>query len=476
MPRVLSILLCLWSSIPFAQAETQHFSPEQLRADFHQLRSTLYASHVDPFAERSQEALDAAFNQMLADIAAPMSRGQAALHFQRWVALGDVAHARVEDAALLFSDHMEADGLIVPFDVRIVKGQMYISVIYAGAEALQLGDRILSINGHEAETLRQRLHAELSADNEYLADTLIEFQFTRVLWQLLGTQDRFTVRIERGDQTMTMELAALRPSLARSLGDEAQLQLSWVDREARMAECNTAYLRPGPFYNPDGEMWDTSAFHTFIDGAMTGFLSDEAERLLIDLRNNPGGDSAFSDHLLAWIADRPFRFYSRFEVRNSAAARASNALRLEAGGGGGVSESYAQAFEAHDEGSLFDFEMDPVAPRDGERFEGEVFVLINRHSYSNAVNVAAMIQDYGFGTIVGEPTSDLATTLGAMEHFTLTNTGLRIGFPKARIIRPSGDLRRIGVQPDRLIATPVIETTEDPVLLEAMDTVCRQDS
>lgn len=35
----------------------------------------------------------------------------------------------------------------------------------------------------------------------------------------------------------------------------------------------------------------------------------------------------------------------------------------------------------------------------------------------------------------------LATTLGAMEQFSLSRTGITVGDPKAQIIRLSGDLR-----------------------------------
>jgi len=76
-----------------------------------------------------------------------------------------------------------------------------------------------------------------------------------------------------------------------------------------------------------------------------------------------------------------------------------------------------------------------VAPREGERFTGKVFVLIDRYSYSNAVNVAALVQDYKFGTVIGEETADMATTYGAMEQFTLPLTGLSVGYAKAYLIR-----------------------------------------
>jgi C-terminal processing protease CtpA/Prc len=98
---------------------------------------------------------------------------------------------------------------------------------------------------------------------------------------------------------------------------------------------------------------------------------------------------------------------------------------------------------------------------------------VNRNSFSNAVAVAATLQDYGFATILGEETSDLASTLGAMETFTLPATGLVVGFPKAEIIRPSGDRTPRGVVADIAIATPFWEGTEDPVLQRAIAIVER---
>lgn len=97
--------------------------------------------------------------------------------------------------------------------------------------------------------------------------------------------------------------------------------------------------------------------------------------------------------------------------------------------------------------------------------------MINRHSYSNAVLFAAIVQDYGFGKILGEETSDLATTYGAMEHFQLQHSKLKVGFPKAFIIRPSGDESIRGVVPDKIIRTPILESSKDSVLQQALEIV-----
>ncbi|MEM1413008.1 MAG: S41 family peptidase, partial [Pseudomonadota bacterium] len=195
-------------------------------------------------------------------------------------------------------------------------------------------------------------------------------------------------------------------------------------------------------------------------------IAEGAEQLIIDLRQNPGGDNSFSDPMIAWFADEPFRFYAEFLIRSSDEAAASNAARLEASGGdeNSVSARFAREYERVPRGEMFPFELPYAEPRDGQRFEGKVYALINRHSYSNAVNAASVIQDYGFGTVAGEKTSDMATTYGSMEQFQLPNTGISVGFPKSHIIRPSGARKTDGVTPDLALPSPIVQGEEDEVL------------
>jgi C-terminal processing protease CtpA/Prc len=55
-----------------------------------------------------------------------------------------------------------------------------------------------------------------------------------------------------------------------------------------------------------------------------------------------------------------------------------------------------------------------------------------------------------------------------MEHFTLRRTGVKVGFPKARIVRPSGSQIERGVVPDMPIPTPVVTGEKDEVLRAAL--------
>ena len=142
----------------------------------------------------------------------------------------------------------------------------------------------------------------------------------------------------------------------------------------------------------------------------------------------------------------------------SAQTTASNAARLEGvePGEAGISDTFAELFANARNGEIILFEQDYVQPHTS-RFDGEVYALIYRTSYSNAVSVGAIIQDYGFGLIAGEATTDMASIYGAMEHFYLPNSGLQIGYPKAHIIRPNGDERLHPLTPDIELNAPLFD-------------------
>ena len=65
-------------------------------------------------------------------------------------------------------------------------------------------------------------------------------------------------------------------------------------------------------------------------------------------------------------------------------------------------------------------------------------MLIDRHSYSNATSVAALVQDYDFGTVLGEETADVASNYASVLYFDLPKTGITVTFPKSHFVRPNG--------------------------------------
>ncbi len=452
---VLSFAIMGWMTSAAGGPAT--FSAAEIRSDFQQLYRELEDAHFDLHRHRDKAETAAKFQSMYASLDnTPMSEPEARVFFQRFVAFGRVAHAYVDLPDDDYRGHVSAGGGVWPLEVSVTE-----EGVFAAQEAFGLarGDKITHIDEEPFSDLVDRQLALVSADTSALRRSLLERSFPYHVWLDRGPVEQFVLRVRSaGGQTRVVVLPA-RPE-EQNPGRGAD-----PDRRARILRGGIAYLQPGPFLqleDPD-ELYDNSGFVAFVDSAFEMFIASSCHALILDLRGNPGGDHSFSDPMIAWFAHRPFAFASRFAVRSSAQAEASNRARLLehpelAHGPAGL---LAKGYETTPHGQTFDIDLPKHPPREGTRFRGPVVVLVDRYSYSNAVNVAAIVQDYGFGVVVGEATADLATTYGALESFTLHHTGIAVSFPKALIVRPNGSREPAGVTPDTVVPWTGFSHDED---------------
>lgn len=479
MPRYAALLggalLALTScalDAPRAGAET--LTAEEARADLDRLYTGLRDADANLFSDTDPAVFERRYHELRSEFSGDVAMGELFTSLQGFAALARHSHTRLEGLHPDWRAYVEGGGLLFPLDLIVEEGEVIVSGAPAGGD-IRPGDRIYAVNGVPNSIWLAGLTQYISAETPEFAYAQMANGAAYHVWQAYGPQDRFTFDVERGGHVDSIEVAAIPLDQLANI-ERLEAGFTLEGREARMISADIAYLRPGIFLNPDAETPQEyysaealSAFTGFVDEAFAGFIAAGAEHLILDLRDNPGGDSSFSDPVVAWFADEPFRFASDFRIRVSAETTASNQARLEGlpEEEGGVSRMFADLYAGAALGELVSFDLPYAHPREGERFHGEVHVLVNRYSYSNAVAVAAMIQDYGFGTIYGEQTRDMATTYGAMEHFTLPHSGFLVGYPKAHIIRPNGAEHSHPVEPDVALPVPAIRGERD-VMLEAL--------
>jgi len=467
---------CAAADTPAPAAVPAHglHGPEAIRADLKALYEGLRRAHFNLYENVSRDEYDRLFDQMTAEIDAPESTAAAVRRFQRFTAFGRIAHARVDALHDEYRSYRDSGGRLFPLRLRFRGRRAFVLENRSGSPAPEEGAEILTLDGEAIGAWYDRAARYVSADTDYMTGSLLEFYFSRLLWLEVGSRPAFAVRYRQGGAVRDSVVPARTAPEMEAARPAGLLRLDSETREARMLPGGIAYLRPGPFYNNvpgAADMYDNRAYRRFVDEAMTGFVRAGARALIIDLRENSGGDNSFSDPLIAWFATRPFRFASDFRIRVSPETVASNAARLKTSvdPADSVSARMAALYARSASGSVVPFPVDEGRPRPAPRFRGAVYLLVDRHSYSNAATTAALVQDYRFGTILGEETSDLATTLGAMETFELPNTGIAVGYPKALIVRPSGSRIRRGVVPDIPIETPPVQDPSDPVLRRAAE-------
>ena len=452
----------------YTQAEAQ----EDLLVLFRQLRE----NHFDLYARRSVEDYERHYEELLKEVDGPIPRTRFHTMLHRLLAYGNVGHAKTEVALLDGLAHLQQGGKVIPLSIRYHDDDMVLEEWADDSEVLPPGAIIKSLGGLKLQEFEARARALISADTDRLLHAQLEQGLPIYLFLLFGDVKALEVGFIRPDgESGNHRVTARTYQELMALAQNRPVERPEVDGSMRAFHPlgdDVFYLRPGPFSataeerGEDGSVYAVDGFRAFIDKAFNALAESEAGNLVIDLRGNGGGDVSFSDLLIARIADRPFTFASRYAVR--AGKLTKIAWSENEGSAETISGRIAHGISNAATGSTFEVELPLVFPAETGRFEGQVWVLVNRHSYSNAAVIAAQIQDYDFGTLMGESTADLATTYGAVESFTLPHSDAVVYYPKAYMVRPSGDLTVAGVRPDVLLSLQPVGTSEDQVLAAAL--------
>ena len=441
---------------------------EQARQDLDTLERSLRSAHYDLYVYLPREQYDAAFRQVRARLNKPMASLDLVREFQPLVALGRIGHARIEFPVGAYIAAAQNGGTILPFDIRTQEDRVFVTHSYLPGSNIAPGAELLTLGGMPAKKLVDQVSRFVSGERPYMVSAQLERFFPRWLWLMRGDIRDMDVRGIGVDGT---------PFTARINGlpiGEAEAQKSgWTEalsaREVRIIDAKTAYLRPGPFYHDGGgDSMDVGPFRQFIDAAFAKILEAGSTRLIVDLRSNPGGDNSFSDVMVAWFADRPFRFSDDFSIKASPEIREQFRQTLAGTRDDtNIVRRMANLIAQRKDGERVRVELENTAPHP-RRFTGQVYVLVDRHSYSNATSVAAMIQDYGFGTIVGEETADLPTSYASSAQFALPHSGISVTYPKGYFVRPNKDKSLRGVVPDLIIAPELFAQGPDAVLKKTL--------
>lgn len=448
------------------------FTPEQIRHDLKFLYETLQSSHYNLFAHVPKEAYDQEYQRAREAIDRPMDDLEAYRILQPLAALAGMAHCNIGlpfNAA--YVPYVMKGGTVIPFDLTFAGDGAVIWHNYSDQTELAPGTRVIAINGQPVGTVLDGIERFVSGDSPYLKRTNIELTgFPRLHWLAYGEVKKYALTLQQPDGSrLGVEVAAV-PAMQFEQKQATNKPVTDSSREIRFIG-EVAYLRPGVFLNNQSAAgiaahatFDQGEFIQFLEAAFRAIREKNPRSLIIDLRGNPGGDNSFSDPMVAYVADRAFRFCSRFDVRASQVTK-----NFWTGIDDPKLAGLKAAILSHANGERFKADLPLVEPRVGaERFGGRVYVLVDRFTYSNAVTTAAIFQDYKFGTLVGQTTADVPTTYAAAHQFNLPHTQLTVMYPKALLVRPSGDTSAQGVRPDHEIADNVF-TADDEILLKALE-------
>ncbi|RME00806.1 MAG: hypothetical protein D6814_02840, partial [Calditrichaeota bacterium] len=200
-------------------------------------------------------------------------------------------------------------------------------------------------------------------------------------------------------------------------------------------------------------MRNLKKFNKFLRNTFRRIQAHHTRGLIVDLRENGGGNSSLGNALLSYITDKPYRFSARIEWKISAPLKQYLKEFVPAS----IRwlpvyyfTSMGRKIWNTPEGEFAVWEAKPTAPKPNPlRYRGPVCFLIGPGTFSSAMLLANGVADYHLATLIGEETGGRPNGFGEIYVFDLPNTRLQVSVSTKRFVRANGDVNdRRGVLPD----------------------------
>jgi hypothetical protein len=394
----------------------------QLQSDFQLARQALEEAHGGIYRYTTKAELDRVFDSAARKLDQPME----AIDFLRILAPA-VAALRCGHTGVQLSPALKAEmeqALLLPLDVRLVRGRLYILRDFDGAGKLA-GREIVSINGVAIGSIIERLTAAAPGDGFIATGRAqrVARKFKEELFTQFGMQGKFTL----GLRAASPEMATLAGQTLAALKQASASRYPQDQRPHRFAELSLLdegkIARLQVFNFTDEEEDDEGA--VILKKAFEKIAASGAQTLLLDLRDNGGGEDRLGKLLYSYLVDTPFPYYEELTVKR---ASLSFAGHVE-----GSAVIPARMLMTRPDG-LFSVQghpnlgmQKPALPT----FRGKVIALINGGSFSTTAELITQLHDKKHATFVGEESGGAyhGNSSGNGVALILPSSGLRVVIP-----------------------------------------------
>ena len=397
---------------------TTLFSVEELQSDYNQFRNHLESHHPKLYRFTSKLQLDSMFDAHLAMITDSMHVSEFFNLLAPVISKIGCGHTSIWLPAGFWSTTPE---LMVPLQVYISQDeQVWILRSLDSASMIPPGSKLLSINNIPVKEFIRTFIPQLNADgyNRSLRIWKINHRFQELFALNYGHYKTFAIKYQSDGRQHSVKLPAASGKEIRSIHNPLRDE-GWLYGDLkyeRFDGYNSALVKLLTFaYYGD----ENPKFNAFIDDCFRDMREDRIENLILDLRDNDGGDPYCSVHLLAYLEPKPIPYFSeRYH-------------------------GYKQM-------------ADPI-PRAKHPFEGNLFILVNGGCLSTTGHFTSVLKYHHIGTFVGLETGGTYTCNDASKMIELDHTRIYVNSPRGTFATAvEGFPEDRGIIPD-IIIEPKVE-------------------
>lgn len=403
---------------------SQLMDPAEMKEDLQVFRNIREKANSGFYRYRTPAQIDSIFNWAFAKIQKPLSINE----FHKIVmTMTDFEGSNHNNTRLPNhpSMYISKEKGYFPFHFRKIGDKMIVN--YENGE-IPLGSQILSINGMSDKELRQRFSKYYTTDgyNETANDkACIENSYGWIFPFELGNFDTFniTYKTPYSDDVQKISLPSVdrQKNSSRYINRYSAKQDSLLDFDFqekysfRRISPQTALLNFRIFtMASNAEDPDFKVFSNYLDSLFLSFKLNNTQNLIIDIRNNPGGNDPTYEKVFSYLTDHPFRenteayiLFNKLPYPNYYKWNSSDKdnKKRELAELNDYLQTTFSVRKDSDTKYYQDQKFNPVYYPDSNRFRGNIYLLINEDVGSAASHFASLIRGHSNATIVGVETS-----------------------------------------------------------------------
>jgi hypothetical protein len=439
----------------------QKFISEQLIEDVDFYIKTIEETHINPYVYISRKDWLARTDNIKSRIAkqGAMTQREFWLLFAPLVSAIQDKHTFIVHPRFFLTNNSTTTKY---FPVRTVylDGKLVVTRSVADEE-IQKGAIITSINGIESKKAIRILsdygYGVEKERLEYVAENL----YTDAA-EVFGLPKSFALTFSDGTKVQVKGLT-LTEMFKREKELEAKDNSQKTEEsplELKFLPNNVAYLKASDFE------YDLEKYKILLKNVFTQIQSSGARKLIIDVRENRGGNSVLGDALLDMFNSKPHKHFSMKWKKS-----VQYVERLK-----DLNAPIPDHYQKLKPGEVYVSKPGIVKPGANPlRFSGQVYVLSGRKTFSSGQMFLAVVKDNKLATIIGEETNEPGCRAGEVHMFSLPTSRLRVSSSVKYWMPPGGCNGARGIIPDVVITErPNDYLTEKDIILETTLNLIKQ--
>lgn len=425
-------------------AESLRLSPHQIKRNIDYLWENLIQIHPDGPAIEAR--LKTHHQKTIAQAVKSMSVGDFYL-------LATSLVAGVNDGHTNLSFQFNFAGIrYFPMDLAFIGDNVYVMKDYTPGHRGEPEIRLITINGIPVTTMREKFFRLMPGETRSFKKRGLDSDLFKVLYHLTYPDDtEATLTLQSfGQEVYSRRIQFMDRHTIKSMRSQVP-----EDGLRLTINKSTAVMKIHTF--------DEKDIVPFFKHSFSQLKKNTIRHLIIDIRDNLGGHMDNMETLIGYLVSKPVWPLKGIQVRSSRQFKSQAKTRipkmfrwlpLER-----LDKRGRKIWNAP-EGSLVTIpESKPIIPVEEKyRYDGEIIVLINGHTYSAASLFAHIVQKYRLGTIAGVESGGTAGySFGEAMSVEIPDTPITLNVSSLLILVKDMKKSRRGVIPDIPIRRDIAE-------------------